>query len=194
MVEDDDAIVHLVRRVLEREEFSVECVKSGVAAIQLLKTVAYDLLILDLVLPLVSGEEVMTFLEATQPRTLRRVIVMTASPRQLSCEFLQRICKILEKPFDINELVLMARECVQDDSLLRAGDRMMRETAARVPCDGMTSPDFRLLFESAPGLYLVLDCDFQIVAVSDAYLAATMTAARGHRRPRSVRGVSRQPR
>ena len=40
----------------------------------------------------------------------------------------------------------------------------------------MTPPDFRLLFESAPGLYLVLDCEFQIVAVSDAYLAATMTA------------------
>ena len=116
VVEDDDAIVSLVRRVLEREEFSVECVKSGAAAIQLLKTVAYDLLILDLVLPLVSGEEVMTFLESTQPRTLRRVIVMTASPRQLSCEFLERICKILAKPFDINELVLMARECVQDRS------------------------------------------------------------------------------
>jgi signal transduction histidine kinase/CheY-like chemotaxis protein len=39
----------------------------------------------------------------------------------------------------------------------------------------MPPPDFRLLFESAPGLYLVLDPDFQIVAVSDAYLAATMT-------------------
>ena len=116
VVEDDDAIVSLVRHVLEREEFSVECVKSGAAAIQLLKTVAYDLLILDLVLPLVSGEEVMTFLESTQPRTLRRVIVMTASPRQLSCEFLERICKILAKPFDINELVLMARECVQESS------------------------------------------------------------------------------
>src|SRR5690242_19773952 len=36
-------------------------------------------------------------------------------------------------------------------------------------------PDFRLLFESAPGLYLVLDPDFKIVAVSDAYLRATMT-------------------
>lgn len=35
--------------------------------------------------------------------------------------------------------------------------------------------DFRLLFESAPGLYLVLDVDLRIVAVSDAYLAATMT-------------------
>ena len=36
-------------------------------------------------------------------------------------------------------------------------------------------PDFRALFESAPGLYLVLTADFQIVAVSDAYLRATMT-------------------
>jgi DNA-binding response OmpR family regulator len=116
VVEDDEAIVFLVRRVLEREEFSVECVRSAAAAIELLKTVAYDLLILDLVLPLVSGEEVMTFLEATQPRSLRRVIVMTASPRQLSCEFLERVCRLLTKPFDIQELVLMARECVQDSS------------------------------------------------------------------------------
>jgi signal transduction histidine kinase len=36
-------------------------------------------------------------------------------------------------------------------------------------------PDFRALFESAPGLYLVLTRDLEIVAVSEAYLAATMT-------------------
>lgn len=36
-------------------------------------------------------------------------------------------------------------------------------------------PDFKLLFESSPGLYLVLTPDFTIVAVSDAYLEATMT-------------------
>src|SRR3954452_9667031 len=115
VVEDDDGIVNLVRRVLEREEFSVECVRTGAAAIELMKSVAYDLLILDLILPFVSGEEVMAFIEETQPRTLRRVIVMTASPRKLSCEFLERICKILAKPFDIDELVLMARECVKGD-------------------------------------------------------------------------------
>ncbi len=34
---------------------------------------------------------------------------------------------------------------------------------------------FRALFESLPGLYLVLTPDLRIVAVSDAYLAATMT-------------------
>jgi signal transduction histidine kinase len=37
------------------------------------------------------------------------------------------------------------------------------------------TPDFRALFESAPGLYLVLAPDLIIVAVSDAYLRATMT-------------------
>jgi len=35
--------------------------------------------------------------------------------------------------------------------------------------------DFRLLFESAPGAYLVLDPDFRIVAVTNEYLAATLT-------------------
>src|SRR6266702_3822598 len=36
-------------------------------------------------------------------------------------------------------------------------------------------PDFRSLFESAPGLYLVLTPELKIVAASDAYLRATMT-------------------
>ena len=39
----------------------------------------------------------------------------------------------------------------------------------------LPAPDFRVLFESAPGLYLVLTPDLRIVAASDAYLRATMT-------------------
>jgi PAS domain S-box-containing protein len=37
------------------------------------------------------------------------------------------------------------------------------------------TPDFQALFESAPGLYLVLTPSLTIVAVSEAYLKATMT-------------------
>ena len=46
-----------------------------------------------------------------------------------------------------------------------------------VPMDTLDQrgPDFEALFESAPGLYLVLDPDLRIVAASDAYLRATMT-------------------
>ena len=40
---------------------------------------------------------------------------------------------------------------------------------------GLSQLHFRSLFESAPGCYLVLDPELVIVAVSDAYLRATMT-------------------
>ncbi|GAB4585644.1 ATP-binding protein [Nocardia sp. IFM 10818] len=39
----------------------------------------------------------------------------------------------------------------------------------------MSDVDFRAVFESAPGLYLILDPDLRIVAVTDAYARATMT-------------------
>ena len=116
VVEDDDAILNLVKIVLERENFTVECVRTGAAAIALLDTVAYDLLIVDLMLPEIGGEELLGYLELTQPKYLRRVIVTTASPGRMNCEFLRRICRLLAKPFDIKELVLIAKECAVPDT------------------------------------------------------------------------------
>jgi DNA-binding response OmpR family regulator len=116
VVEDDGAILNLVKIILEREGFVVEGVKNGTAAIGLLEGVAYDLLILDLMLPGVGGEELLDYLELTQPKYLRRVIVTTASPARMSCDFLKRICHVLAKPFDIDKLVLIARECAQPDA------------------------------------------------------------------------------
>jgi PAS domain-containing protein len=43
------------------------------------------------------------------------------------------------------------------------------------PSPSRPTPDFQSLFETAPGLYLVLTPEFKIVAASDAYLRATMT-------------------
>lgn len=47
--------------------------------------------------------------------------------------------------------------------------------AQSIPGQTFTVIDYRLLFESLPGLYLVLTPDFKITAVSDAYADATMT-------------------
>src|SRR5258706_7476896 len=51
----------------------------------------------------------------------------------------------------------------------------MSSTPAKQKSREPSAPDFRVLFESAPGLYLVLTPDLHIAAVSNAYLAATMT-------------------
>ncbi|HEY0142098.1 MAG TPA: response regulator [Thermoanaerobaculia bacterium] len=116
VVEDDEAILRLVRTVLQREGFAVECVRNGAEAIALLREVTYELLILDLMLPVLNGEAVLDFLSEEQSPSLRRVIVTTASPRRMSREFLERICRILEKPFDVDHLILIARECVDTDA------------------------------------------------------------------------------
>ena len=116
VIEDDGAICNLVKIVLERENFIVEGVRTGAAAIALLADVAYDLLIIDLMLPEIGGEQVLDYLEQTQPRYLRRVIVTTASPGRISCEFLQRVCRLLAKPFDITELIVIAKECAEPDA------------------------------------------------------------------------------
>ena len=52
---------------------------------------------------------------------------------------------------------------------------MTPTTSSATRSNAQVTPDFRLLFETAPGLYLVLATDLTIVAVSDAYLRATMT-------------------
>src|SRR5262249_50277880 len=54
--------------------------------------------------------------------------------------------------------------CAQGDA---TGSVMNRKT--------LSPPDFQAIFQSAPGLYLVLEPDFTIVAASNAYLRATMT-------------------
>jgi DNA-binding response OmpR family regulator len=113
IVEDDEAILNLVKIVLERENFTVECCNDGSHAIELLGGIAYDLLIVDLMLPQIGGEALLDHLERTQPKYLQRVIVTTASPNRVSGEFLERICRLLTKPFDIDQLVVIARECAE---------------------------------------------------------------------------------
>lgn len=58
--------------------------------------------------------------------------------------------------------------------MYEAGLREFAEIAA-ASAPG-AAPDFRALFENAPGLYLVLDPDFTVVAVNDAWCIATLTA------------------
>jgi len=62
-------------------------------------------------------------------------------------------------------------------AVIDAAERPRRSGGSSSPTDPAPGgPDFRTLFEAAPGLFLVLAPNYTIVAVSDAYLAATMTA------------------
>src|SRR4029077_10163893 len=55
------------------------------------------------------------------------------------------------------------------------GPGSTRRDVMTKPKDPLGPPDYRLLFEAAPGPYLILTPDLVIAAVNEAYLRATMT-------------------
>ena len=56
---------------------------------------------------------------------------------------------------------------------------MERESNSKGNPRSSIRPNFQRLFESSPGLFLVLTPDLHILAVTDAYLKATMTTREG---------------
>ncbi len=59
IVEDEPLLGNLLKQRLEKEQFSVTLVRDGEEALAVLKTAAPDLILLDIILPKVSGFEVM---------------------------------------------------------------------------------------------------------------------------------------
>ncbi len=113
LVVDDDAGVRLLlTRVLARRGFLVDSARDGEEAIQQLESSAYDVVLLDLMMPRVDGAGVMKFLAASRPEQLPAVIVMTAFGAAAQRLSPQPAC-LLEKPFDMSVLVAAVDACAR---------------------------------------------------------------------------------
>lgn len=109
VVEDDSAINDVVCRRLMREGFRVESAFSGTEAGRLLMAEPYDLVITDLMLPGMAGEEVVAM--ARQVDASLPVIVISA--RSTSADKVSLLGlgadDYLTKPFDLDEMVARVR-------------------------------------------------------------------------------------
>jgi CheY-like chemotaxis protein len=114
VVEDDNALRTLFLALLKRQGLRVECVNDGAEALDRLAKRAYDVILLDLMMPVVNGFDVLERLAETRPALLRRTIVTTgASERNLAKLDPDRVFAVLRKPFDINTLISTIRQCVR---------------------------------------------------------------------------------
>jgi CheY-like chemotaxis protein len=112
VVDDDPAIRRLVQKLLEREKFDVEGAKDGQEAVDILQTADFDVIFLDLMMPRMSGHEVIQWMRTEKPAILGRVIVVTAQREsELRESTSDGIRSVIHKPFDISEVVRIAREC-----------------------------------------------------------------------------------
>ena len=126
IVEDDRDIAELVRRYLEKAGFSVEVCVSGRDGMTALTERPPDLVVLDLMLPHMSGADICHAARANPATALIPIIMLTARSEEA-----ERIAGLeigaddyIAKPFSPNELVARVR------ALLRRATRGAKLTPA----------------------------------------------------------------
>lgn len=113
VADDEDAIRTLVSRMLKRAGFDPVEASNGQHAIERLDAGTFDALVLDLMMPRVDGFGVIEHLIDTQPWMVEKTVVMTAFPKAAAKERLHHLCCILSKPFDMEELIQVVRDCTR---------------------------------------------------------------------------------
>lgn len=111
VVDDDDAIRALVRTVVRRRGFTVDAARNGLDALEQIQVRRYAMIVLDLMMPLMSGYELLEHLARLPVDERPCVLVLTAGlePRILNTEL---VVGTIHKPFDLNLLLDTITACL----------------------------------------------------------------------------------
>ena len=111
VVEDNDAIRNLLVEYLgQRDRLHVDSVRDGVEALHRLSTRHYDVVVLDLLMPYLSGIDVLDSLQILAVEDPPAVLVITSeSVDAIGDRDIERRCPsvvrgVLRKPFDFGRL------------------------------------------------------------------------------------------
>lgn len=112
VIDDEEVIVGLVKRILEREGHEVEGAADGEQALDLIGRRRYDLLVCDVKMPRMSGDAFYRALERRAPHLRDRLIFLTGDVVNWETrQFLNSIPHYaLQKPFRAEELLAIVRE------------------------------------------------------------------------------------
>tara|TARA_B100000678_G_scaffold239948_2_gene210518 strand:+ start:276 stop:668 length:393 start_codon:yes stop_codon:yes gene_type:complete len=105
LAEDEEAMRAYLVRALEKAGYAVDSVDCGTAAIPLLESRDYDLLLSDIVMPEMDGIELAQRCNEISPNT--KVMFITGfAAVSLKASANQPQAKVLSKPFHLRDLVL----------------------------------------------------------------------------------------
>src|SRR5215213_8373328 len=106
VVDDDDAIRTLISRVLLRADFEVDQAGNGSEALAKLRTRPYRTVVLDLMMPVMSGFELVDYLQANDDAGAPCIVVVSAAgERDLKSITSPLVRSVLRKPFDLPQLL-----------------------------------------------------------------------------------------
>jgi len=137
IVEDDRKLAEFVARGLRAERFAVDIASDGLEGQRFLEACAYDLLILDLMLPQLSGGELLKRVRRAMPRLPVLVLTARDATEDKVKYFEAGADDYLTKPFDFAELLvrikaLMRRTPLERAEVLRVGDLELNRLTQQV--------------------------------------------------------------
>ena len=112
VVDDEGVIREFLYEVLE-EDYSVSLASDGDEAIEQIQNQHFDLIITDLKMPRVSGEEVVKFTHNHDSTTKIIVISGYSSLYTVSQTVHNGACAFLSKPFSISQLKQAVTNCLE---------------------------------------------------------------------------------
>jgi len=122
IIDDQSQLLSLMRRILEDEQYQVSILQNGKDAFSQMKALLPDLLILDLKLGDVSGQDVLKQLKMDAVTAEIPVIVYTAAVLEAEVvartfvsdpKLYQRVY-LIQKPFELDELLTLVEQVVNE--------------------------------------------------------------------------------
>jgi DNA-binding response OmpR family regulator len=111
VVDDEPALRRTMERALGAMGYEVVSVGDPLVVYDLLDAADYDLVILDIHLPQLSGDTLAIALLRRWPRLAERLLLMTGDPWALRSEWPEELrrCPLLVKPFTLDGLAATVR-------------------------------------------------------------------------------------
>src|ERR1041384_7545675 len=112
VVEDDEAIALLIQTLLTRNGIAIDMATDGECALERLAAKRYAAIVLDLMIPGISGFDVIEYVKAKAIPT--PIAVVSAVSQRMMRDFDPAIVKaVVTKPFDVDKFVETVRQlCV----------------------------------------------------------------------------------
>ncbi|HAK87545.1 MAG: hypothetical protein A2077_00335 [Nitrospirae bacterium GWC2_46_6] len=112
IVEDEDTLCESLKRVFTKEGYETDIAESAEAAFELLKDKTYDLIITDIILPGISGIELLSRYKKQNPD--QKVVIMTAyASMETAVEALKAgACDFIIKPIMHDEMKRIVKKAL----------------------------------------------------------------------------------
>jgi DNA-binding response OmpR family regulator len=114
VIDDDHWIRSIIADELADEGFLVEQAGDGATGLRMAEELKPDLILLDLALPMRSGLEVLQQLKECQPTREIPIIIVSAYAMLLIRHDVIRPDRLLQKPFDVKELLDHVNQVVRE--------------------------------------------------------------------------------